>query len=128
LESTAPSYTRPLHGPKGSQSAGIHAIGVLSGNRTSSIVALAILGAFAAADAGRAREDGTGAMWVAPELLGALETVRFSDCNHEVVIKTDLLTNGRVVFEWQPATGELSFAPATNDKTHAPESATRDCE
>jgi hypothetical protein len=83
---------------------------VNSGNRTTSIVVLAFLGAFAAADAGRVRESGTGAMWIAPELVDALNAARFPDCTHEVVIKTDLRTNGRVVFEWHPATGELSFA------------------
>jgi hypothetical protein len=67
-------------------------------------------GAFAAGGAGRVGEDGTGAMWVAPELLEALDA-GLSGCVHEVVIEAaDPQTNGRVAFEWNPATGELSFA------------------
>ena len=73
-----------------------------SGNRISSISALVVLGACAAADAGRVGEDGTGAMWVAPELLEAL--------GEGVTQPVDLQANGRVTFEWHPATGELSFA------------------
>jgi len=69
-----------------------------------------LLGAFAAADAGRVGEDGTGAMWVAPELVEAMGEDGLPGCMHEVVIRTDLQTNGRVVFEWHPETGELSFA------------------
>jgi hypothetical protein len=70
-----------------------------------------LLGAFAAADAGRVGEDGTGAMLVAAELLDALGSARVPGCIHEEVIETAApQTNGRVVFEWHPATGELSFA------------------
>jgi len=69
-----------------------------------------LLGAFAAADAGRVGEDGTGAMWVAPELVQVMEEHSLPGGSHEVVIRTDLQTNGRVVFEWHPETGELSFA------------------
>jgi hypothetical protein len=83
---------------------------VNSGNRTSSIAVLLFLGAIVATDAGRVGEDGTGAMWVAPELLEALGEDRLPGCAHDVVIRTDLQTNGRVVFEWHPETGELSFA------------------
>jgi len=101
---------RPLPGPNGSVRAGIHAIGVNSGNRTISIAALVFLGALAAADAGRVGEDGTGAMWVAPELLEALGAAKFPGCTHEVVIEAaDLQSNGLVVFAWHPATGELTF-------------------
>ena len=82
-----------------------------SGTRIFSIAALAFFGASVAEDAGRAGEDGTGAMWVAPELLDALGAVRLPACNHKVVIEAaDLQSNGRVVFEWHPATGELTFA------------------
>jgi hypothetical protein len=101
---------RPLRGLSGRSGAGIHAVGVNSGNRISSIAALAFLGAFAAADAGRVRESSTGAMWAAPELVEALNAAHFPDCTHEVAIEADLQTNGRVVFAWHPATGELSFA------------------
>jgi len=102
---------------------------VNSGNRTSFIAALAFFGAFAAADAGRVGESSTGAMRVAPELLGALKKSRVSVC-------TRWQTNGRVVFEWHPATGELSFAgdglkpPVTLPEDLAPEplaAATQSC-
>jgi hypothetical protein len=83
---------------------------VNSGTRIFSIAALAFFGAFVAPDAGRVGEDGTGAMWVAPELLDALGEVTRPECGHEVVIAADLQSNGRVVFEWHPATGELTFA------------------
>ena len=73
-----------------------------SGTRNFFITALVFFGALVATDAGRVGEDGTGAMWVAPELLDALGS--------EVVGTADLQTNGRVAFEWHPATGELSFA------------------
>ena len=82
-----------------------------SGTRIFSIAVLAIFGASVAEDAGRVGEDGTGAVWVAPELLDALGEVRFPGCNQKVVIEAaDLQSNGRVVFEWRPATGELTFA------------------
>lgn len=82
-----------------------------SGTRIYSIAALAFFGAIVAEDAGRVGEDGTGAMWVAPELLDALGEIRLPGCSHEVVIEAaDLQSNGRVVFEWHPATGELTFA------------------
>lgn len=77
-------------------------------------MALAFLGAVVATDAGRLGEDGTGAIRVAPELLGVLNDARITGCTHEVVIEAaDLETNGRVAFEWHPATGELSFAADT---------------
>jgi hypothetical protein len=95
---------------------------VNSGNRTFIISVVAFLGAFAAADAGRLGESSTGAMWVAPELLEALDKARFPDCTHDVVIKADLQTNGRVVFEWHPDTGELSFAtPGEKSAAKLPE-------
>jgi hypothetical protein len=83
---------------------------VNSGIRIFSLAALAFFGTFVAKEAGRVGEDGTGAMWVAPELLDALGEVRLPECSHEVVIVADLQSNGRVVFEWHPATGELTFA------------------
>jgi hypothetical protein len=83
---------------------------VNSGNRVYSIAALICLGAFAATNAGRVGEDGTGAVWVAPELLELLETARLPGCTHDLVIEADLRNDGRVAFEWHPASGELSFA------------------
>ena len=90
----------------------IHDVCVNAGNRNRSIAAVTLLGMFAAADAGRVGEDGTGAVWVAPELLEALNAAAFPACIRDVVIQAGLESdsNGRVAFEWHPATGELSFA------------------
>lgn len=72
---------------------------------------LACFGVLAAANAGRPDEDGTGAVWVAPELLAALEASPFGSCTRDVVIEpARMQAEGRVAFEWNPATGELSFA------------------
>lgn len=71
----------------------------------------ACLGTLAAANAGRPDEDGTGAVWVAPELLAALEASPLGGCMHDVLIEpARMQADGRVAFEWNPATGELSFA------------------
>jgi len=86
---------------------------VNSGNRKASVLALVFLGALTAADAGRVGEDGTGAMWVAPELLEAMAAIGLPGCTSEAVAVVEfaaLQTNGRVAFEWHPATGELSFS------------------
>jgi hypothetical protein len=57
------------------------------------------------------RESGTGAMWVAPELLETPGAANLLDCAHVgVIAMPNLHENGRVVFEWHPDTGELSFA------------------
>lgn len=86
------------------------------------MLAVVLFGAFAAADAGRVGEDGTGAMWVAPELLEALAATRLSGCTHEVVIEAaQVQSDGRVAFEWHPATGELSFANTGKPATTLPE-------
>jgi hypothetical protein len=83
---------------------------VISGKRPVSLILLTLLGAFAAADAGRVGEDGTGTMWVAPELLGAVEAAGLLGCTGEAVAHpTDLPAHGKVTFEWHPETGELSF-------------------
>jgi hypothetical protein len=73
-------------------------------------LALAFLGAFAAADAGRVRESSTGAMWVAPELVESMGAPAYTAC-------ASLQTHGHVVFEWHPATGELSFTTDENRAT-----------
>lgn len=63
-----------------------------------------------AADAGRVGEDGTGAMWVAPELLELVAPARQTGCAGEAVVTVaDLASAGRTTFEWNPDTGELSF-------------------
>jgi hypothetical protein len=81
------------------------------------LILLAGFGAIAAGNAGHPHEDGTGAVWVAPELLGALEMGGLSSCMHDVVIEPARMQyDGRVSFEWHAATGELSFA---GESTHA---------
>ncbi|HEY6124522.1 MAG TPA: hypothetical protein VIV63_07705 [Steroidobacteraceae bacterium] len=80
-----------------------------SGNRVY-LVSLALFGLLAAADAGRVGEDGTGAMWIAPELLEAASPAASVACTTPAVVHvTDLSSAGRVAFEWNPATSELSF-------------------
>ena len=75
---------------------------------------LACLGSLAAANAGRSDEDGTGAVWVAPELLSSLDSTQLHGCMHDVVIEpVRMQADGRVDFEWHPETGELSFAAET---------------
>jgi len=52
-------------------------------------------------------------MRVAPELVEAMASAVMPDCAGQVTIPTaQLQSNGRVAFEWHPATGELSFAGA----------------
>ena len=71
---------------------------------------MALLGLLAAAEAGRVGEDGTGAMWVAPELMDAGKPATLLGCaNRAVAQVADLTSAGRVAFEWHPATSELSF-------------------
>jgi len=73
------------------------------------LVSLTFLGLIVAADAGRVGEDGTGAMWIAPELVELLAPATQSGCTeHIVVTVADLASAGRT-FEWHPETGELSF-------------------
>jgi len=78
-------------------------------------------------------------MWVAPELLEAVAAIGLPGCTSEAVAVVEfaaLQTNGRMAFEWDPATGVLSFAadgvhPAiTLPEDFFPEplaSATRNC-
>jgi hypothetical protein len=84
------------------------------------LLILACLGTLAAANAGRLDEDGTGAVWVAPELLAVLETSPLAGCMHDLYVEpTQMPSEGRVAFEWHPETGELSFAdPAAPALTH----------
>jgi hypothetical protein len=104
----ASSYTFRICGPNGKLAREIHARTVNSGNRVTTAV-ISLLCVFAATDAGRVGEDGTGAMWVAPELLAAVAPAQ-PECGSNVVVQvTDLAAAGRVNFDWHPATGELSF-------------------
>jgi hypothetical protein len=92
-----------------------------------SLGVLSLLVAFAAADAGRVGEDGTGAMWVAPELLDAIDGATRLGCTGNALVQaTELPLQGKVSFEWHPATGELTFAaagpmPAAISSTTPPE-------
>jgi hypothetical protein len=87
---------------------------VKSGNRKVFVIATTlIVVALCATDAGRVGEDGTGAMWVAPELLALLESPASVVCNGVIPAQpTGLPTHGKVTFEWNPETGELWFDPA----------------
>ena len=81
-----------------------------------------------AADAGRVHENGTGAMWIAPELLPVpaqaltcaqlaalkqrelvFETLDTRNIDAELPLLTSPATREVVNFEWHAATGELSF-------------------
>jgi hypothetical protein len=101
---------------------------VKSGYRTVSI-SLALLAVLSAPDAGRDGESGTGAMWIAPELAGAATpTAQAQPCSQSIALHARELLfetigpgEGRaspllahasremVRFEWNPATGELSY-------------------
>jgi len=90
-----------------------HADTVTSGTRSLQLLLLAGIAVLAAGNAGHRHEDGTGAVWVAPELLAALESRGVSSCMHDVVIEPARMeAEVRVGFEWHAATGELSFADA----------------
>jgi hypothetical protein len=104
-----------------------HALAVNSGNRKVS-ACLALFAVLAAPLAGRHAENGTGAMWIAPELVDAATPVT-QPCSQsaalharEIVFETLspgepvddarlLATASRemVRFEWNPSTGELSY-------------------
>jgi hypothetical protein len=80
----------------------------------------------AATQAGRPGEDGSGAMWIAPELIPPKVadhcTHRAPSASREIVFELISLDDGPdtasllgdtrrpVVFEWNAATGELSIA------------------
>jgi hypothetical protein len=85
---------------------------------------------FAAAQAGRVGEDGSGAMWIAPELVSKVSVGE--PCSHavrpasrdvvfEVVHWGDEAEQARVIrgssravaFEWNEATSELSLADSS---------------
>ena len=119
------SYRQRLPAPIGSGPRQLHAGGV---NRSRSVSLLLLFAALTAADAGRVGESGTGAMWIAPELLEAHATAQTcaqtaSMTSRELVfemlqpddIDADLprllATASREVvdFEWNPATSELRF-------------------
>jgi hypothetical protein len=90
---------------------------------------LSLYAALHAADAGRVHESGTGAMWIAPELVaGSLpvqhcgqktalqsreltfETLDPRDIDTELPRLLASATREVVTFEWNAATGELAFS------------------
>lgn len=97
----APSYSLRL--PE------VHA-GAMNSGKTVSLIVLTVLGALGTADAGRTWEDGTGAMWVAPELLAA-------SANTWIACKSAMPLDDRISFDWLPATGELTFDAAISAVT-----------
>jgi hypothetical protein len=104
-----PSYKTRLRGLSGRpRGAGDTAV-VNSGNRSVSIVALTLLGSLCAAAAGDAYEDGTEAMYFAPEVTARLPAG--AECADSMQFERIHLTGGgaMVDFDWKPHTGELSF-------------------
>jgi hypothetical protein len=104
-----PSYKTRLRGLNGSPfGAGDTAV-VNSGNRPVSIVALTLLGSLWAAAAGDAYEDGTEAMYFAPEV--AAQFPAGVECGESMQFERIRLTGGAAMvdFDWKPHTGELSF-------------------
>src|SRR5262245_64604761 len=84
--------------------------------------------AVCAADAGREGETGTGAMWIAPELAReptaltcaqsasvrprdlVFETIEPGEVDEEEIRLLSMAGREVVSFEWNPATGELSYS------------------
>jgi hypothetical protein len=75
-----------------------------------------------ASQAGRVGEDGSGAMWIAPELVRSTPSLReCSQAGHAVALpltfeklelsaaETMVETPRGTIFAWNPATGELGF-------------------
>jgi len=117
----AASYTRSLPVPNGMTARERHAGAVTSGTRSLQLLLSAGFAALAAGNAGHPHEDGTGAVWVAPELLAALDARGVYSCMQDMVIESaHMQSDGRVAFEWHPATGELSFAAAPGAEVTRP--------
>jgi hypothetical protein len=106
-----------------------HAQAVNSGNRSVFSGVLGCVVLLGAAQAGRVGEDGTGAMWIAPELIRSppavlecgqeeaetqalelvFETLDLGDEAADLPRLTAAGTRKTVVFDWNATTGELSF-------------------
>lgn len=90
---------------------------------------LSLLATLWAAEAGRAHESGTGAMWIAPELVAeslpvphcsqtaaitgrelVFETVDSTDVDTDLSRLIASATREVVSFEWNAVTGELGFS------------------
>lgn len=101
------SYSGRIRAPKAGVPRATQTGAVSTGNRSLSIPVLALLGIFAAADAGRPGD-------VAP-------SIALIDCSSDLVFETipwsadeggtdTAVVRGRVIdFDWNPGTGELSF-------------------
>jgi hypothetical protein len=113
--------------PIGTRRGAPHACGVKSGYRQVSI-GLLVFVALGPTDAGRLHESGTGAMWIAPELVASssgvqkcsqaaamsrpeliFETLDAGDLDDEAPRQLASAAREVVDFQWNPATGELSF-------------------
>jgi hypothetical protein len=102
---------------------------VSPGNRPVYCGVFACAALVAASQAGRVGEDGSGAMWIAPELIQA--PAALTECSqtsepHDLELVFEAIELGEaeldlprlaatgarrtVAFEWNPATGELSFS------------------
>jgi hypothetical protein len=131
----ADSYSGKIPGPIRANRAPPHASPVHPGKkRTVSAKAFAIAALAIASVAGREGEDGTGAMWIAPE-LAALTSPRSGTACHlpargrSVALSFELLkmdpdsapylaefTTPQVDFDWNPATGELHYRAASGSR------------
>jgi hypothetical protein len=87
-----------------------------------SIAALTLLGSLWAEAAGDAFEDGTEAMYFAPEVTA--RSPAGAECGDSMQFERIHLTGGgaMVDFDWEPQTGELSFhARASTARVTLPE-------
>ena len=117
-----------MRAPIGNPDGRTHSGGVKSGYRMVS-TGLLLFTALRAVDAGRTHENGTGAMWIAPELvenpLPALpcshsatlvdrelvfETLAAEHIDEDVPHLAASAARDVVTFEWHAATGELTFS------------------
>lgn len=92
-------------------------------------IGLLLFTALRAADAGRTHENGTGAMWIAPELVEdalpslpcglsatmvgrevVFETLAAADIDEDLPRLMASAAREVVTFEWNDATGELTFS------------------
>jgi len=103
-----------------------------------SIHLFAVAALFASALAGRVGEDGTGAMWIAPELVQAADPLashcslpanaRAVELRFELLDPGDIALHSRKVstdsleivdFDWNPATSELTYRASAGSQVFA---------
>lgn len=124
--------------PSAAPGAPPHAGAVKSGKRTVSIHLFALAALSAAALAGRVGEDGTGTLWIAPELIASatpladacafpartqpvelrFEMLHPDDIDSHAPLLAGLTNDHREVvdFDWNPATSELQFRAASGSQ------------